>query len=380
MKIPRLLSNRWLWAIALPLALLLLPYVFSRVASPWRCVRVYTAPDAAESKSPGSPTTLRILTYNIAHGRGMAKSNWEGGDRAERMARLDEIAELLRRVDADVVVLNEVDFDSSWSYSVDQARYLAEKVGYPYWVEQRNLDFRAVVWKWRFGNAVLSRYPIASAQIADFPGYSTWQTALAGKHSGVVCDIQAGDSVVRVVAAHLSYRSERLRVQSAAMLVHMARESTLPTIVAGDLNSTPPGFPKSFTDPDGNNAIATLDQSELFQRSPTDGPPTESELTFQGSEPYCVIDWILIPPDWQFVEYRVEQSDLSDHRPRDDDGAGRVDHRRDPPRRRHHRAARAGLRAGRRPALRLLHRGVRGPGPRLLLPGGVTPRPARFVA
>jgi len=231
------------------------------------------------------------------------------------MARLDEIAELLRSVDAEVVVLNEVDFDSSWSHSVDQARYLADKAGYPYWVEQRNLDFRVLIWKWRFGNAVLSKYPIASARLADFPGYSPWQTVLAGKQSGVVCDIQAGDWVVRVIAAHLCYRSERVRVQSAAMLVDMARESALPTIVVGDLNSTPPGFPKTYTDPDGNNAITTLDQSELFRRSPTDGPLAESDLTFQGSEPYCVIDWILIPRAWQFVEYHVERSTLSDHRP-----------------------------------------------------------------
>ncbi len=41
---------------------------------------------------------LRVACYNIAHGRGVAVSNWDGGDRAERIARLDQIAELLRRL------------------------------------------------------------------------------------------------------------------------------------------------------------------------------------------------------------------------------------------------------------------------------------------
>jgi endonuclease/exonuclease/phosphatase family metal-dependent hydrolase len=258
---------------------------------------------------------LRILCYNIAHGRGVAVSNWDGGDLAERIARLDQIADLLRRVDADVVVLNEVDFDSSWSYSVNQARYLAEKSSCPHWVEQRNLDFRIVIWKWRFGNAILSKYPITNAQVADLPGCSTWETVLAGKKRGVICDIQAGNRVVRLIGTHLSHRRESLRVSSAAAILDIATGSALPTFVAGDLNSTPPGFPKSVNDPSGNNAIATFDNAERFRRSPTNESLADNDLTFHAAEPSCVIDWILIPHDWHFLRYRVEPSQLSDHRP-----------------------------------------------------------------
>ena len=100
----------------------------------------------------------------------MATSNWQGGTLKERETRLTQIADLLRDLDADIVVLNEVDFDSSWSSSTNQARYLAKQAGYPYWAEQRNLDFRILIWKWRFGNAVLSKYPIIEAGVVGPSG------------------------------------------------------------------------------------------------------------------------------------------------------------------------------------------------------------------
>ena len=308
--------RRWLRVVLVGLAVLavlLCPYVFSRVASPWRRVSLHARAGGEVEELPVAQ--LRVACYNIAHGRGLARSNWEGGGREERMTRLDRIADLLRRIDADVVVLNEVDFDCTWSNSVNQARHLAEKCGYPYRAEERNLDFRFLAWKWRFGNAILSRYPIANAEVVDLPGYSAWETVLAGKKRSILCDVRAGDRTVRVIGAHLSDRSESVRVRSAAALVNCATTSPWPTIVAGDMNSTPPGFPESATDPRGDNAIEIFDNSERFQRSPMHPPVAVGDLTFHSAEPGSIIDWVLIPPDWRFLQYGVESSQLSDHRP-----------------------------------------------------------------
>ena len=313
MKFPLWPNRRWLRVVLVALAVLICPYVFSRLASPWRRVSLHASADGEVEKLP--ITQLRVACYNIAHGRGIAVSNWEGGNRDERMTRLDRIADLLRRIDADVVVLNEVDFDCTWSYSVNQARHLAEESGYPYWAEERNLDFRFLAWKWRFGNAVLSRYPITNAEVVDLPGYSAWETVLAGKKRSILCDLRVGDRTVRVIGAHLSHRSESLRVRSAVALVNCATTSTLPTIVAGDLNSTPPGFPESAIDPHGDNAIEIFDHSPRFQRSPMHPPVAAGDLTFHSAEPGSVIDWVLIPPHWRFLQYGVESSQLSDHRP-----------------------------------------------------------------
>ena len=138
---------------------------------------------------------------------------------------------------------------------------------------------------------------------------------MAGKKRAVVCDTMVGDHAVRVIGVHMSHRSEAVRVDSAEVLVEIAETSDLPTIAAGDLNSTPCGFPDAARDANGQNAIGVLDGSGYFRRSPEKPPVAESDMTFHSAEPTRVIDWILIPREWSFVEYSVESCELSDHRP-----------------------------------------------------------------
>lgn len=255
---------------------------------------------------------LRVVCYNIAHGRGLAQDNWSGGTPDERIQRLTEITELLKSLDADVVVLNEVDFDASWSNRVNQAEFLAEASGYRYVAEQRNLDFRMFWRTWKFGNAVLSRHPITYSEVIDFPGYSNAETLLAGKKRGLACTVDVDGRAVRILAVHLSHRSEALRSRSADLLI---APTDLPTILAGDLNSTPTGFPRSKTSVDHGNAIDKIDASGVFTRRPTDPPTDPAEFTFHAEEPINVIDWIMITKDLAFADYRVIDSVLSDHRP-----------------------------------------------------------------
>jgi len=63
--------------------------------------------NATNRDSPRSDT-FRVAAWNIAHARGpRGTSNWVG----PRDARLNDIADLIATWNADVVVLNEVDFD-----------------------------------------------------------------------------------------------------------------------------------------------------------------------------------------------------------------------------------------------------------------------------
>jgi hypothetical protein len=69
-----------------------------------------------------------IATFNIAHGRGLARRSWLGGGRNERRKRLYDIAEVL--APADVAVLNEVDFSVWWSFGVNQAQEIMRHAGF----------------------------------------------------------------------------------------------------------------------------------------------------------------------------------------------------------------------------------------------------------
>ncbi|KLU03868.1 secreted protein [Rhodopirellula islandica] len=294
--------------VCLVLILIFVPYIVSRIASSWRGLSAHASTSMDAPSVNGRP--LRIACYNIAHGRGQSKSNWTGESKAMRQQRLDEIAKQIASVDADIVVLNEVDFDSSWSFSVNQAEYLAEQAGYPYRAEQRNLDFRVLFWKWRFGNAVLSRFPIRDSTVIDFPSYSRAETLLAGKKRGLECVVDIEGTLIDVAGVHLSHRNEGVRTKSVDLLMNV----TKPKLIAGDFNSTPTGFPRSTTDASEGNAIDKVDENALFQRRPIDSPSGESEFTFHSSDPGSVIDWILASDDWQIIDYKAIPSLLSDHR------------------------------------------------------------------
>ncbi len=316
MKNSTKLSRRIRWVAILLLAIVFVPYGLSRVASPSRCVSVHSLADLnSDPHEHSTHSILRIVSYNIAHGRGLATSNWEGGTAEQRTTRLDQIADLLRTLDADIVVLNEVDFESSWSFSINQARYLAKRAGYSYWAEQRNLDFRILTWKWRFGNAILSKHPIVQAKVVDLPGFSTAETLLAGKKRGVLCTLDVNGKEVRIFGVHLSHRSEAIRAGSAKVILEMASSETMPTFVAGDLNSSPTGFPNSQSATDAGNAMDLLDASSLFQRRPERPSGAPAEGTYPSDQPQSIIDWILVPKNCQLLDYRVEPSTLSDHRP-----------------------------------------------------------------
>lgn len=294
----------------------LVPYLWSRGLSPSRCIRVRS--HVADLEKPSTrPDSLRIASYNIAHGRGLPFDNWNGESKDVRRERLDAIADLIREMDADIVVLNEVDFEASWSHKVNQAEHIAKRAGYPYWVEERNLDFRIVNYTWRFGNAILSRYPVKQAKVVQLPSYENWETSMAGKKRAVFAtfDLPTFQSQpIGIVGAHLSHRSEHVRNESAKMLCDLAAHAGMPVFVAGDLNSCPPDFPKSSITPNNENAITTFDASNLFQRQPTT-MPTIPEMTFPSDSPAQVIDWVLVPTRFDVINYVVRDAKLSDHRP-----------------------------------------------------------------
>ena len=288
---------------------LLLLYAVDRSLHGHRAVQTFNA----SAKTPRAGPELRIISYNIAHGRGPHDNNLEGGGQAARAARLAQIAALLKAQRADVVVLNEVDFDSTWSYGVNQAEIIAKAAGFAHRAEQRNLDLGLpMLFSLRFGNAILSRYPLKDCALLDYPAYSKTEAFFAGKKKGLVCTVQAGRPF-RLLAVHLEHRNEPVRVRSAVKIDWLARTQGPPVVAVGDFNSTRLGFPGARTDEAGRTAISWLLSQGTFIAEPTTSPG-EAQLTFSSKRPRFVIDWVLIPPKWCVEKQRVDSGTLSDHR------------------------------------------------------------------
>lgn len=285
-------------------------YAAVRLTAPGRAVR--TAQGGG--RPPPERVEVRILTYNIAHGRGAGSDNFAGGDAAARKARLLEIGALLRSMDPDVVVLNEVDFDAVWSYRQNQAEILADAAELPYRAEQANLDFGIPLLRFRFGNAILSRHPLEDCELLDYHPLSELERVVVGHKKGLVCTVKARRPF-RLVAVHLEHRDEGLRYEQASQILAATQDATLPVVLAGDFNSTLTGFPGAQrTRYDGKTAMDHLMETARFLTRPTTVPSAE-ELTFSSTARRVVIDWILIPKSWMFRKYRVIDSELSDHLP-----------------------------------------------------------------
>lgn len=310
-KAAKRLKKRWI--VWLALLLIFGPYIFFRATSFSRKVQVcHNALAVQPQVFDGS---LKVATWNIAHGRGATDDNWAEGKNAKE-DRIKEIARQIEELGADVVVLNEVDFSATWSGGVDQAAAISEMAGYEYFVTQSNLDFGMLYGRWHFGNVVMSKYPIIEADVVALAPVNTWEDWVVGAKRGVQCTIElAPDNFISFVGVHMEARGESVRVRQAVDLTTECSKLEHPIFVAGDLNTTPSFAPFSSVDQNDENAFEKLVQPTATGLSYSPAlAPTEAELTFPSGKPKTVIDWILYEDRfYQLVSQDVIHSLLSDH-------------------------------------------------------------------
>lgn len=309
-------ARRWVVrALLAVIAGTLLWWGWGRLSADGRRLQVRRAPAVG---APISDTggRLRILAWNIAHVRGDVEQgllkNWAGGGPDERRTRLARMAALLREVDADVVVLNEVDFDAGWSGGVNQAEALARAAGYPVRVEQRNFDFRVPFASYAFGNAVLSRLPVQGARWVELPAHSRLEELVLGSKEGSVVRLETAHGPVSVVAVHLEFRSEETRLAAVPVLDSLRAAEPHPLILAGDFNTAPPGWP-GVGEPTALGALLRRG----WRSSRAQGPPGTEQLTYPTYGLRESRDWILVDPPLRVLEARVVEGagELSDHAP-----------------------------------------------------------------
>ena len=164
-----------------------------------------------------APDTLRVLAYNIHHGEGM-----------DEALDLERIAALIREVDPDLVTLQEVDSVTSRTNAIDQAAELGRLTGLKP-VFGRFMSYQGGA----YGMALLSRWEISESANYRLPDGAEPRTAL----SAVVTSPKTGRRL-RFVGIHF-YRTAEERLAQAVTLERLLSESAIPTILAGDFNSTP---------------------------------------------------------------------------------------------------------------------------------------------
>lgn len=241
---------------------------------------------ACSTPPTAEPLRLRVMTYNIHHGRG-----------ADGQIDLDRIAAMIHRADPDLVALQEVDVKTKRSGVVDQAAKLAEVTGmHPYFAE-------AIAFQdGRYGNAVLSRYPIKAHYRHALPAEPSQE-----KRAVAVTSVEPWQSItMRVVFAgtHLCHLSEKTRLRQLRSIEGNRAYQGMATILAGDFNFTPDSEPyQAMID------AGWLDTAAAF------GDPRP---TVPAANPKDRIDYVFVRPAerWRVIDVRVlDEPIASDHRP-----------------------------------------------------------------
>lgn len=248
---------------------------------------------------------LRLLTLNIAHGRGLGL--YQGfASRRELRRNLSRIAAYLVRHRVDVAALQEVDELSHWNGGLNLLDILREEAGFPYaemGVNNRRLGRRPLA----YGNAILSRHPLHGSEATAFG------RATLGEKGFLFTLVEVGGGHVPLINLHLDYRSRRQRlVQIERVIAYAqdkARESRGPTwlslpVFCGDFNAS--------WHQHGDAVRRLLDymlgsaQYSLYPRS---------GHTFPAHFPRRGLDFILLPEPLRCVHCEVARTYLSDHRP-----------------------------------------------------------------
>lgn len=252
----------------------------------------------------GGVPRLRLLTFNIAHARGL--SLHQGLRTVKQLcANLVKIAKLIQRLDADIVALQEIDENSRWSGSFDHLAYLREHTGLPFTAFGIN-NRRIGRYHLNYGNAVLSRFPIVHAETVPFG------SGQIGEKGFVFVEIDLGKRKrLPLFNIHMHHRSRPQRLKQVIRLMHYLDEQRtiraahwgMPPLVCGDFNN-PSHWPDATS-----TLLGYFEQTNNYTLLPKTG------RTFPSPFPARALDYVFLPEQCQQPKVEIVRSMLSDHRP-----------------------------------------------------------------
>jgi endonuclease/exonuclease/phosphatase family metal-dependent hydrolase len=274
---------------------------------------VKTNSNSETSRIPGSENNLsapsaplRLLTFNIAHGRGL--SLYQGFHRKTRLRNnLDRIARLLVASRADMVALQEVDESSYWNRRLHLLEYLQTAAEYPWSamsVHNRRNGRRPLA----YGNGFLTRFHVERSITHAFG------EATLGEKGFQYVETRTPYGTLPIINLHLDYRSRKRRIQQVEQLAAFLQQRSerspeghhhlFPPIVCGDFNSSSKPAQDAVA-----HLFRFLGEHEHYSIWP------KSARTFPAHLPSRGLDFILLPACFELRMCQVIRSFASDHLP-----------------------------------------------------------------
>jgi endonuclease/exonuclease/phosphatase family metal-dependent hydrolase len=238
------------------------------------------------------PGQLKIVTWNIEQGAAYAS-----------------VLSALRSLDADVLLLQEVDRGCRRTSFRDVARELADTLEMN-WLSAGEFQEIGEGRKGRAaitGQATLSKFPIAGADVLRFRAQDRWRWSInpiqPRRGGRIALRVETGGVVVYNTHIESGHNEQLQRRQMAELVDNHARHapSDQPVVVGGDFNNGP--VLRSAVFSPLNSAAFADALGELGQR----GPTSEGE-----GHP---IDWIFVKNITPIRGHVVDVAKASDHFP-----------------------------------------------------------------
>jgi endonuclease/exonuclease/phosphatase family metal-dependent hydrolase len=221
---------------------------------------------------------LTLLTFNIR------SANDKNGS-----VKLEEIVEEIRETDAHIIGLQEVERMMPRSGYRDQARLVAEELGYHYYYGG-NINIFGV----QYGNALLSKYPILAASNHKLPKEKLEPRGM------IEADIDADGSLLHVFVTHLGLSSlERSKQVRYINGILSQRKGNI--LLLGDFNNHPDSEEMSTLDDRLTDSAAALNQLDQFT------------FAWKSTTPNVRLDRIYASDNITLKHHRVQPSAVSDH-------------------------------------------------------------------
>jgi len=238
--------------------------------------------------SPEDSKTLKLMSLNIAHGRGTSLNHQLFMKRKKLKVNLDKISEVLKREKPDFCALQESDARTFYSNELHQSQYLSEQSQMQSCIQGRHVNGMNFI----YGTALLANKKIQEPLSIAFdfkPPNPTKGVVIANTSF-------AGQSV-DIVSVHLDFMRHKLRVSQIETLMSILKERKNLAIIMGDFNS-------EWSDKSTMKILCDELQLKTWE-------PDKKLSTFPKLKKR--LDWILIPEQFSFKSFKVLDEKLSDH-------------------------------------------------------------------